>query len=387
MRGCDEKMSEIMEPGLFTESFELIKVLDSYKSLIWTERYMKCGEFEYRSAVTKELLDNLIIGRYLALEESDAVMFIETIEITTNVTTGNELCIKGRSIGSMLDRRIIWNQTDLNSKLEAAIERLLNENIMQASDEGRRIPGFIFVPSGDQRLDSITIDKQYTGDNLLEVIETLCTTYHVGWRVTFHPDDPNARFRFQLYLGESRTYDQDTLPWVAFSPKYGNLIGSNYTKSKRIFKNVAHVKGEGEGLDRKSSTIIISDGPMSPTGLLRREMYVDARDISQDSGEHDEEGNPIKIPDSEYFAKLRERGREKLAECEDETVFDGEADVYNGMFVYGKDFFIGDIVEIENEYELGDTVRVTELIRSGDENGFITYPTFTSTTKKEEVST
>lgn len=371
-----------MEPGLYTENFEMVAILDTYKSLIWTERYNKTGDFEYHTAVDKELVRMMTLGKYLMLDDSYVAMIVETIKIDTDATNGNSFIVSGRSVDSILDRRIVWNQTDLNSKIETAIERLLNENVINPAIPERKMPGFVFQSSGDPRLDDIHVDKQFTGDNLLEAIQTLCQTNNVGYTVACNPDNPDARFIFQLYLGEDRSYDQERNPWVIFSPGFDNLLGSNYTGSTKLLKNVAHIKGEGEGSDRKTYTIVLDN---NPTGISRRELYVDARDISQDSDNYTEDGTQIKIPDAEYNEKLRARGMEKLAECENEESFTGESEVVEGVFVYGRDFFMGDLVQVENEYEMTDKVRVTELIRSGSATGFTVYPTFTSTSKKDEV--
>lgn len=372
----------MMEPELYTEDFEMVKVLDDYISLLWTERYNKCGSFEYEAAMTKELAGSMIPGRYLLLGGSPVAMIIETVKIVTDASEGNVLTVTGRDLTSILDRRIVWNQTDLNSKIEVAVERLLNENVINPDISVRKIPGFVFQKSGDTRLDSIKVDKQFTGDNLLEAIQTLCATNNVGFEVRLNPDNPESRFVFRLYFGEDRSYDQEENPWVIFSPSFDNLIGSNYIFSKKLVKNVVQVKGEGEGVNRKTYTII-PDG--NPDGLNRRELYVDARDISQDSGEYTDDGDPIKISDEAYNEKLSARGYEKLAKYEDEKAFEGESEVVDGIFVYGRDFFMGDVVQIENEFEMTDKVRVTELIRSGDTSGFTVYPTFISTSKKEEV--
>lgn len=370
-----------MEPCLYTKECEMIDVLDIYTSFIWTERYNKCGDFEFHSSVSERLVNELIPERYLVLDGANTAMIIETIKIDTSAVDGNKLSVSGRSVDSILDRRIVWGQTDLNSKIETAVERLLNENVINPSDSDRKIPGFLFVPSGDSRLDSIKVDKQFTGDNLLEAIQGLCKTSHVGYNLSFDPDSQDARFKFQLYFGEDRSYEQETNPWVIFSPAFDNLIGSNYTESKKLIKNVARILGEGEGSARKAYTIIKNSNQI---GLDRRELYVDARDISQDTGESTEDGEPIKMSDAEYNEKLSSRGWEKLAECEDEKSFDGESEVVDGVFVYGRDFYMGDLVQVENEFGLTDRVRVTELIRSGDTNGFTVYPTFTSIDKEDE---
>lgn len=372
-----------MEPQLYTEDFELIKILDDYKSLIWTERYTKCGDFEYETSMSSDLVEAIKPGRYLTLDGSDTTMIVETVSITTNTTDGNRIKVTGRDLKSILERRIVWNQTQLNSKIETAIEKLLNENVINPAISNRKIPGFVFQSSGDTRLDAIKVDTQFTGDNLLDAIETLCSANNVGYTIAFNPDDPDVRFIFQLYLGEDRSYDQETNPWVIFSPSFDNLIGSDYVESTKLYKNVAHIKGEGEGLDRKAFTIVLDN---DPTGMDRKELYVDARDISQNSDSYDDEGNPIKISDAEYNAKLRLRGYEKLSEYEYERAFTGESEVVDGVFVYGKDFFMGDVIQVENEFGMSDKARVTELIRSGDTSGFAVYPTLVSTTQREEAS-
>ena len=46
------------------------------------------------------------------------------------------------------------------------------------------------------------------------------------------------------------------------------------------------------------------------------------------------------------------------------------------MFTYGVDFFMGDIVQIANEYGHETKSRIVELITSESEEGVSTYPTF-----------
>ena len=55
------------------------------------------------------------------------------------------------------------------------------------------------------------------------------------------------------------------------------------------------------------------------------------------------------MTNEEYMTLLRQRGLEKLSECDDITSFEGECEA-TIMFKYGVDFFKGDIVQIANEY-------------------------------------
>ena len=48
----------------------------------------------------------------------------------------------------------------------------------------------------------------------------------------------------------------------------------------------------------------------------------------------------------------------------------------NHTYVLGRDYFIGDVVEIINEYGIAMTPRVVEVIECQDEAGYTCIPTF-----------
>ena len=59
-------------------------------------------------------------------------------------------------------------------------------------------------------------------------------------------------------------------------------------------------------------------------------------------------------------------------------MFSGEA-AQQSMYTYNEDFFLGDFVQIQNEFGQQDIARVTEYIRtSSDSEGDVFYPTFES---------
>ena len=103
------------------------------------------------------------------------------------------------------------------------------------------------------------------------------------------------------------------------------------------------------------------------SGVDRREIFVDARDVSSNDGE---------LTDTEYYAQLTQRGVENLAENAEMRNFEGETVDYT--YKYGYDYGIGDIVEVVNEYGMQAATRVIEVIESEDESGKYTIPTFSS---------
>ena len=174
-----------------------------------------------------------------------------------------------------------------------------------------------------------------------------------------------------MYKRQDRSYDQSANPYVVFSPKFENIINSNYVESKSALKTVTLVGGEGEGSARKYTTV------GGGSGLNRRELFTDARDISSDVGDG------VVLSDAEYTAQLQQRGKEKLAENTDVTSFEGQVET-TVMFRYGEDFFNGDVVQIANEYGHETKARIVEIVMSEDEDGNSVYPTF-KTIEQEAV--
>lgn len=356
-----------MEVLILDKTFRAMTLLDNFESLIWTERYLGAGNFEFYTPMLKDVFDACQVGYYVWMKDSDRVMIIEDRQITTDVDAGNYMIISGRSLESILDRRIVWEQTILQGKIETVMERILNDNVINPSITQRKISNFIYKKTTDSRIQEMTVSKQFTGDNLYDAIVELCDMRNIGFKITL--DDQN-RFVFELYDGIDRTYDSDedgkvgSTPYVVFSPKFDNVISSNYLESITTLKNVTLVAGEDEGLVRRTNVV----GETNSSGLDRRELYTDARDIQSET-----ENGPL--PANDYMALLAERGNEKLAENKKTTAFDGQLET-TGNFVYGEDFFIGDIVQFVNEYGLEAKVRVIEFIRSQDLTGYNTYPTF-----------
>lgn len=347
-----------MELIVLNSNFEPFDILDSFESLIWVDRYCECGEFELCSKASEKLLRIASHGNYLQLKGSQRLMAIE--DVKDDIGMNEVLTITGRSIEAILNRRIVWQQTILSGSLQDGILKLLDENVINPSIADRAIPNFIFEASIDPIITSLTIDSQIIWDNLYDSIQKLCETNNLGFMITLSNEN---ELIFKLYSGIDRTYDQVSNPYVVFSPNFDNLLNSGYTTSTKQYKNVTLVAGEGEGIDRM--TTIVGGGQ----GIDRREMYTDASDISQDTSE-------ALLSDSEYLAQLAQRGNEDLVVNSFAKTFEGKLGTF-GVFTYGDDFFLGDLVQIVTKYGLKAKARILELVQSQDTSGKEIYPTFT----------
>lgn len=356
-----------MDLMVLDEKFDSIDVFDEYESLIWTDRYNEAGDFEIYTIANISVINKLKQNRYLYNpDDEDHIMVIENIEISTDALNGNKFKVTGRSAESILERRVIWEQTTLDGYLQGQIKKLLEENIISPEIPERKLTNFIFEESNDPVITELKISKQFTGDNLYEAIVDICKYFEIGFKVRLRNDN---KLVFSLYAGADRSYEQFANPHIVFSPSFENLVNTNFYRSNVEIKTLALVAGEDEAGLRRRITV----GDENLFGYERRELYVDARDIQSEV--YDDEGNESTLPDDEYFALLKERGEEKMLEYKNVHTFEGEVEPAIN-YTYGMDYFIGDVVQIENEFELQARARITEFIFSESTSGKNYYPTF-----------
>lgn len=381
---------EAMEALILDLHRETLAVMDTFKSFIWVDRYCGPGDFEIFMPVNTSALEFLAYDNYLITKNSDRMMIIEEITITTDVENGNKLKVTGRSLESLLDRRIIWNFTILTGNFQNGIKKLLTENAINPTNPDRKIPNLTFQASTDPSITSLEIDAQFHGENLLDTINNLCTVEELGWRIL--PNGVNS-YVFQLYRGIDRSYEAEHTPVVIFSPEFDNLLESNYLQTLRSLKNVTLIAGEGEGAERKTASL------GTATGLNRREIFTDANGTSSNiekgsimdyeplvcavcgrgfAGCRPSAGDIIcnDCLEQQYHECLLQKGWETLAETSITRAFEGEVDATR-QFIYGRDFFIGDLVQVVNEYGLGAKSRITEVVQSQEDSGYTMIPTFT----------
>jgi hypothetical protein len=293
------------------------------------------------------------------------LMCIETIQIQTDVEDGDKFIFWGRSAESILDRRIVWDQTNLDGDFQNQCLKLLNDAILTPTDPDRKIANFIFTPSTDTNVTSLTIDTQFTGTSLYEAIKKVCDAQNVGFKILLNPD---KQFEMTFYCGVNRSSDQTIVPYVVFSPRFDNLITSDYKYDGTNFKTITMVAGEGEGAERVKTSVALPDGAGS--GLKRYELYTDARDLSSTTDDPD-----VPLSEDKYLSLLENRGGSKLEECLVTSEFTGKTETTT-LFQYKRDFELGDIVTTENAYGINTKSRISEIVISVDSEGVYLYPTF-----------
>lgn len=353
-----------MEFRVLDENFNQVHILDVFKSAIWTDRFFEAGDFKIVLPLTPQNHFEIHIGRYVWNSMSNRIMMIEKIVIDSDADEGSMMTISGRSLEYLMIRRIIWGMRRYRTSLHEAIRLMIVENMINPSDPNRAMAWLVWEDNNVGKMAQTWVDVQHTGDNLYTAVTELISKHHVG--IAFLYDGP-GRIRIRLEEGVNRSYNQNTNPFVVFSPKFDNLISGRYASDITTLKTVALVGGPGEGRDRKYETVYSG----ATSGWDRREVFINASSVR----DKDEDNNDI--PEATVRANLREEGTSKLNKSENQHLieFDGETSEHT-MYVYGKDYNIGDLVQIQDANGFNVPTRLIEFIQSQDNSEVKFYPTF-----------
>jgi len=228
-------------------------VIDSFDSVVWAERYNDVGDLTLNIHSTLANRNLLTQGTLLAMNRSNRIMTIETIEDKSNSDGSQVLIVTGSSIEILLDDRVARDTmvggTTAEPKwvitgLPAAIARQIFKNVMVDGllDAADVLP---FYAAGNlypadtiaEPSTSITVSIDIT--SVLSALKSVCQTYDLGFRITRNAD--NSQLFFNVYSGNDRTTGQTALPAVVFAPVLDNLLNSSYLTSVKQYKNMAYV--------------------------------------------------------------------------------------------------------------------------------------------------
>ena len=120
--------------------------------------------------------------------------------------------------------------------------------------------------------------------------------------------------------------------------------------------------GEGEGVNQRTTTVGDSGG------LERYEAYIDGSSVSS---------NGTIITEEQYYKMLQDYAKDELSTTSFTESFEGNV-IPDGNYNLNEDYFLGDVVQVINEYGISAAPRIVEIIESEDENGKSTVPTFST---------
>lgn len=425
---------------ILDKNLQSIGIIDGYKSLIWANRYGKLGDCELYVTVTAENLQLVTDGTYMIRPDDDMVCEIVKIEITTDAEEGNFLIVHGRDIKALLDQRIIWTTQTCNGRMETFVRDQVSAALIDPANTDRRVlkanGGALLALDADSGIPDI-VSEQVSYKNLGEKVREYCETYQTGYRI--RENAAGTMLLFGMYKGTDRSGTvvfSDKFENLA-STKYaedvsslGNvaLIGGQGEGSDRVmdvfgqasgtarherFVDADDISTEITYAELKATYPLVADGGYGSIYTTGGKSYyrMSQLDVQVMSPQHLEElrteypgGTEITIdgqlyyrlttiiiadlPNSSpaddatvtirsiiYHVYLLNRGAENLAQYGKKITFDGSV-VPDVTFKYKEDYFLGDIVTVENVYGISAKARITEVVEVLDDQGYSMEPTF-----------
>ncbi|MDU4953643.1 MAG: siphovirus ReqiPepy6 Gp37-like family protein [Clostridium sp.] len=320
---------DLVSLKILDENLNFIGYIEDYISFYFVRSFFQAKEFQLvvsskYSAILKE--DNYI---YLSREKSMVIDEIVEDEIK------HQLTIKGRDIKSILGQKLTEPPADAaydnySGSAEGAIKHYVDVNCVNPVNIDRKISNLVIAENKNR---GAQIKWQSRYKNLEIEAENICKTGGIGWFI--YIDFYAKKLIFDVETGMNKTESQSDNTRVVFSSEFQNVTNTIFTRSKANYKNVAYVAGQGEGTERE----IIQVKKSNDTGLKRREIFIDARDISESEN-------------------LQDRGLSKLAAYD--YVLNTDCTIVNRNLIYGRDWTLGDIVTVKNSFGIND-LRIEEV--------------------------
>lgn len=316
------------ELRLCDDAFFYIGVID-YEKFTYEERWNGRDTWEMTLLRSVPIAEYIQVGRIVHYHDPDEPK-IRPLVIKQIDVDGNQIKITGNDyLGDLFGVRLALVGTTTDSgydtqtgDAETVMRHYISGNILESTVVARHDPLVKLESINHQKGQNVAIAARF--QTLLEVLESCCIQGYVGWEGVVVEDETQTwgwSIEFRTRLGTDRSQVQMTNPPIILSEEFGTAKISRFTDTFPE-GTVAVVAGQGEAAER----VQVFVGDETLTGLARRELFVDARDV-------------------ETIEQLQQRGYEALTDAENTSV---EVEyLQSGSFAYVRDFLIGDIVTVD----------------------------------------
>lgn len=359
-------------------SFRKDEIIDQFISAIWTERYSKAGDLTLVTELSTDTIAKLEEGTFIQLEGSD-----EVVQIDTALIENNTLKVTGNTLVEFLNDRIIRTSNQAADKywnLTGKPLDILNTIVTDMTVSGPYIDGTIDagVDIPKQIIPNLSVVSAVAPPDtdvsfavpfgpLYDALAQIADTFSLGFRLYLDwANDYGYSLVFESYKGRDLTSSQTTYPVVRFSPQMDSLTNLSQLHSIAKYKTVAYAYAPSNpaGIMNYAGVAYAYPGAELETGFQRRVLMVFADDITTDMTGGDA---------GQLRGMLDQRAKDALANNNYIKVADGE--VIPSSYIFGTDYGLGDIVELDSGLGPRRRARITEYIRSQDQSGERAYPT------------
>jgi len=376
-----------------------IDVVDRYESFVWAERFASKGDFELVIPATTANRNRFVEDTMLMIDDSDRIMRVKTVEDKIDEEKGAMLTVKGFELSSILEERVftLINGAEPHPDMLRAVSYFtgftprhlidLFVNIIcyppALLNAGDLIPFLqdidtpsLYPASNLPEPEPAGITWEQKIDKLYNAVTDLCKSYDLGFRL--YKDPSASKLYFEGYVGCDRTTAQSMYTPVVFSSDMSNLLSTTQYNDNTTHYNVVIAlyeydnPTEGESPETLTISQIVSDPELafSSGGFDQKTKYVSITQLPEGMA-------LVDVP-----AYLQQIAQEELTRSRPTNVYDGEVDQH-ALYVYGKDYYLGDLVEVRGDDGGAAFMRVEEQIIKYDANGKASYPSLVT---KESIN-
>ncbi len=300
--------------SFYDKNLELITVISRWVSLLGVNTYNTMGAF------TLELRSNSNISRlmkdffYCTIDNDDENPYI----VMSAQSVDGNVVFTGFPCTYIFSKRASTTVIN-NQNAERAMKSIVDfmtpwDNLITASVQGL----------------TDVFENQISDKQVLEYLQGIAQATDIGLKVV--KEGKNLVFKcFKPSVNNN----------VKYATSLRNVSNLEYFKSENDYYNVAIVAGAGEGSNRITVVAAMNE---KPSGMNRRELYVDARNVQPEENE----------TEADYRQRLRQVGLQKLTErLKIETL--------HFLVKENEDVRLGDIINVSlDEFDISIQARVVE---------------------------
>ena len=336
----------------------------------WAElSYQDVGECELFCTATAKALKALQKGCYVTMPNKRFIWVITSVRYTNTAGGARMISATGYEAKWLLNKRCILTPKELQGTITSAVYGLVNHALGTGANAARAISD----NNGNHKFavdtNAVLIDisgTQAPRVNLMEFVNPLLKQYGCGSIVELI----NGVLKYRIFTGAVKTQS------VKFSQSLDNLLSSDYfTDDAEKATNALVVSTFDESytvdeVEYKRKVDYLKEVDTGAKGIDRAEIviasnlstkYEDANGVEQET-----------TPDSTlYQSWQKQEATNALAEHITKEEINGEIDIANSNYIFDEDFFIGDMVRVQDDYfNFFVNPRITKYTFKQDANGY-----------------
>lgn len=331
----------------------------------FTEDLYNTGDWSMELSGYQEGADFLRQGHLISFRSGDIYLWGIIRGISDdNSGMGVSLVRTGDDLKGYLKQRIclyskggdVEGFDTVKGSTEAVMKHYVRNNLVSPANALRAIPKLTIA---ENRNRGAPDDKYMARFNkLTDLLSEVGQAQKLGYAIEM--DIAAGNLVFDVIQGKDRTAWQDELPRVVFDVNLRTARNSRHLSDLESYRNAFYTTKSGARTEAEATTLLhFREGEEEPAGISRYETQIS---VSVDDTVADIAG------------EMQNLARKEMTNFERDDTFTLEL---GGGFVYGRDYFLGDFVTIQDRFmRISEDVQLISVTHEWDGLGYRITGTF-----------